>query len=426
MKYRCIILVLFFLIVFSCPNLNAQEKNINYDETKVPKYKLPNPFIMEDGEYVQTAEEWAGKQRAYILNIFKKEMYGQMPSVDHKKIKFEELTSKADALEGKATRKEIRIYFDYPNKTPKADLLVYIPNNVTGPVPAFLGLNFAGNHAITKETDIIDPGYIEGSRYSKEAVAKARCSKYSRWMPEKIIERGYALATIYYEEIEPDSNKEFIYGVHPLFAKEFPNKTAGDYPSIISAWAWGLSRGLDCLRTLPQINGSKVIVIGHSRLGKTALWAGANDTRFAAVISNDSGCGGAALSRRNYGETIASITKAAPHWFCPNFKKYADDVNSLPIDQHELIGLIALRPVYIASAEKDLWADPKGEFLAAVKADPIYRLMRTGGIGSVRKWPPATNQSVGDIIRYHLRSGEHDVTAFDWQQYLDFADKYVR
>lgn len=404
----------------------GQKWKVNYDESKVPKYTLPDPLVMSDGTVVKTPEDWMTKRRPELLALFKKEMFGQMPGVDRSKLSFKELTLVPDALQGKATRKEIRVFFDYPNLKPKVDLVLYIPNKRTGPVGAFLGWNFWGNHASFKDTGIAMTEYVDGSKVTREVYEKRRAGRSSRWAVEKVIDRGYALVTGYYEEIDPDDHDGFSNGVHPLFAKEFPDKQAGDYPATITAWAWGLSRALDCLETLPEIDAKKVVVMGHSRLGKTSLWAGANDTRFAAVISNNSGCGGSALSRREFGETLHVINTAFPHWFCNNFKKYIDKADTLPFDQHELIALVAPRPVYIASAQEDRWADPKGEFLSALGADKVYRLLKTGGFGGVKDFPPELNKSVGDVIRYHIRTGKHDVTQFDWDQYLDFADKYVK
>lgn len=404
--------------------LKAARAKINYDEAKVPKYTLPDPLLMNDGvNYAETAEIWGSKRRPEVLELFQKEVYGRMPGVDMKKIKFETLKKVDKALGGKATRKEIRIYFDAPNKTPYLDLLVYIPNNRTGRVPCFLGLNFKGNQSTTDEKDVMVAEVIPGSRISEKATERG--ASKSRWPFEKIVDAGYAVATGYYEQITPDCDDNIDLGVRKLFQKQFPDKKAGDYPGTISAWAWGLSRALDCLRTQPEIKADRVIVMGHSRLGKTSLWAGANDRRFAAVISNNSGCGGAALSRRAVGETVEIINTAFPHWFCPNFKKYNSNESALPVDQHELISLIALRPAYVASATEDTWADPKGEFLSVLKADPVYRLMRTSGLAGRRKMPKP-DKSIGAILRYHVRTGKHDVTDFDWTQYIKFANEELR
>ena len=395
----------------------------NYDEAKVPKYELPDPLTMRDGTKVKSASDWIEKRRPEMLELFREHVYGRSPERPSG-LKFKVIQNDATALGGRAIRREVLITFARKEATPEATLLIYLPRNTNGPVPAFLTINFDGNHTIHPDPGIsITRSWVRNIKdwgiKNNRADTRSRGAKRSRWAVEKILTRGYALATIYYGDIDPDYDDGFSNGVHRLYPKPKPDEWGS-----ISTWAWGLSRCLDYLETDRDINASKVAVMGHSRLGKTALWTGAQDDRFALVISNNSGCGGASLSRREFGETVRRINTSFPHWFCDNFTKYNDRVNDLPVDQHMLIALSAPRPVYIASATGDRWADPKGEFLSGHHADPVYELFGLKGVGITRQ--PAADHPVGHHIGYHLRTGKHDVTDYDWEQYLKFADRHLK
>jgi len=395
----------------------------NYDEAKVPKYELPDPLTMRDGTKVKSASDWIEKRRPEMLELFREHVYGRSPERPSG-LKFKVIQNDATALGGRAIRREVLITFARKEATPEATLLVYLPRNTNGPVPAFLTINFDGNHTIHPDPGIsITRSWVRNIKdwgiKNNRADTRSRGAKRSRWAVEKTLTRGYALATIYYGDIDPDYDDGFSNGVHRLYPKPKPDEWGS-----ISTWAWGLSRCLDYLETDRDINASKVAVMGHSRLGKTALWTGAQDDRFALVISNNSGCGGASLSRREFGETVRRINTSFPHWFCDNFTKYNDRVNDLPVDQHMLIALSAPRPVYIASATGDRWADPKGEFLSGHHAGPVYELFGLKGVGITRQ--PAADHPVGHHIGYHLRTGKHDVTDYDWEQYLKFADRHLK
>ncbi len=398
------------------------------DESRVPQYTLPEVLTSADGHHVTDAHTWTDKRRREVLELFAVHEYGRSPGRPEN-MRFVVRETAKDALGGKATRKQISVLLRGEENGPRMEILLYTPNTATGPVPAFLGLNFSGNHSIHSDPGIflsdrwMRPGGNSGIQNNR-ATEETRGSSSSRWPVETILDRGYGLATVYYGDLEPDFADGWKTGIRGIALKEQgrtdfePDAWGG-----IAAWAWGLSRALDYLQNDPQIDPARVAVLGHSRLGKTALWAGAQDERFALVISNDSGCGGAALNRRGYGETVERINTSFPHWFCSNFKKYNKNESGLPMDQHMLIALMAPRPVYVASALEDQWADPKGEFLSAKHAGPVYQLFGLRGVESSEQ--PAVNSPVGDSIGYHIRTGKHDVTDYDWHQYLNFADRHL-
>ena len=419
--------------LFLAASLSAiaqQPKPANYDESKVGNLPLPDPLICADGTKVTDAKTWQTKRRAEVFGLFQTHVYGRSPAPPANLV-YEVTKTDPQALGGKATRKEVAIYLLGKKDGPRLDLQLFVPNGAKGPVPAFLGCNFNRNHAVHADPSItLNPRWMRTARDSKNVVNNratdaSRGSEASRWQVEMIIVKGYALATYYYGDVEPDHAEGWKDGLRAAMSKDGANtQFAPDAWGAIGSWAWGLSRGLDYLEKDKAIDAKKVAVIGHSRLGKTSLWAGASDERFAMVISNNSGEGGASISRRDFGETIAVLNKNFPHWFCGNYKQYTGHPENLPVDMHELAALAAPRPLYIASAQEDTWADPKGEFLAGKLAEPVYALFGNKGTG-VAEWP-AVNQPVGEFVGYHVRSGKHDVTAYDWEQYLRFADKHFK
>jgi hypothetical protein len=407
--------------------LSQRRSETNYDEQKVPEYTLPDSLLMSDGTKVANAQAWKTKRRPAVLKLFRTHVYGRSPIDRPQDMAFKVFDVEQQALGGLATRKQVAVNFTGRQDGPGMDILMYLPNDKDKPIPTFVILNFGGNHTICSDPAIKlskswmrrGPGIVN-NRATEESRGKAS----SRFPLETILKRGYGLATIYYGDIDPDFDDGFRNGVQPAFDKLREGKRAPDAWGSIGAWAWGLSRAMDYFKTDSDIDHNRVIVLGHSRLGKTALWAGAQDERFAIVISNNSGCGGAALSRRQFGETVGRINTSFPHWFCENFKKYNGREGDLPVDQHMLIALIAPRPVYVTSADEDLWADPKGEFLACKHANVVYRLLGVKGL-EADQMPGLDRPIKTGRIGYHVRSGGHNLTEYDWHQFMDFADKHL-
>lgn len=361
---------------------------------------LPDPLMMQNGERVTSAAAWQTTRRPEVLELFRKNVYGRAPVGRPADLKFEIFDSASDAMDGKATRKQIKISYHGPGGEGAINLVLFTPNAVKQPAPCFL---------------------LICNRPAAANIDPTRAVKSPFWPAEQMIARGYAAAAFYNGDVVPDKYDGFKSGVFTIYDSQ-PRPT--DAWGAIAAWAWGASRALDYLVTDPAIDGKRVAVVGHSRGGKTALWAGAEDERFAMVVSNDSGSTGAALARGKQGERIRDINRGFPHWFNDTYKTFADREDELPVDQHMLDALIAPRPVYIASATEDAWSDPKNEFLAAVHAAPVFALFGLKGLADSVMPQPDTPMHGGQI-GYHLRTGKHNLTEYDWGCFMNFADKHL-
>ncbi len=379
-------------------------EGFNYDESKVPDYTLPDLLAG-----ARTVKDWERWRRPQLVELFEKEMFGSVPGKPEA-LHFQVRESAPDAFDGLATRKQVRIFFN-AEESEYEDLLIYVPNRRNGPVPAFLGVNFFGNHTIDADPGIFLPDSL---RYRKDYKLDARGSQQQRWPVRTILERGYAVATFCCEDVVPDAPG------YPGIRASYDGYTWG----ALAAWGWGLSRALDYLESDSGVDAARVAVFGHSRMGKAAVWAGARDTRFAMVVSNASGCGGAALSRRRFGETVRRINTAYPYWFCDAFHKYGDNEDLLPFDQHELLALIAPRPLYVESGSEDRWSDPQGEFLGLAHASPVYELYGYEGFTTSER-PGVEQPVVKGRTGTHIRAGRHEILLYDWLRYLDFADRFL-
>jgi len=378
---------------------------------------LLDPLTMRNGEPVRDTRMWTEQRRPDLIAMFEDQVYGKTPA-DRLPVHNGPAVTDNKALGGKAIRKQITIFFSQRIDGPQMHLLLYLPAG-KAKSPLFLGLNFNGNQSVDK-----DPGILTSDVWVKDPVGSGktlrlppddntRGANAANWQVAKLIAAGYGLATAYYGDIEPDFSEGEPFGVRPLFSE-------GEKWSALGAWAWGLSRAVDYLLTDPRVDPDRIALIGHSRLGKAALWAAAQDRRFALVISNESGKGGASPLKRRQGETIDHLNNSFPNWFCANYKQYTGHPENLPVDGNDLLALIAPRPLYVASAEGDLNSDPAGEFLSAASVGRVYALFGKKGLGTERM--PSANEPIMHDVGYHIRTGKPDVTEFDWDQYIAFAN----
>lgn len=376
--------------------LSKSRSDVNYYEEKVPSYILPDPLITLTGMNIQNRSEWEKKRRPEILELFTMHVYGRVPRTPYT-LSFNVEKEDPLALDGAATLKQVNITVNSSGKSLVIHMNLFVPNFVKKPAPVFLLI-------CNRPVDNIDP---------------TRNNKSEFWPVEEAIARGYGMAAFHNADVDPDKYDGFKDGIHGVLDVE-PRRD--DSWGTIAAWAWGASRCMDYLVTDKRIDKNKIAVVGHSRGGKTALWAGATDQRFSMVIPNESGCGGSTLARRRYGETVAVINKGFPHWFCLNYRKFNDNENAMPFDMHMLMALIAPRALYVAAADEDLWGDPKGSYLSLYHSLPVYRLYNKK-ISLDNRVPPLLEQVISGKVGFHIRPGEHNLNLVDWSFFMDFADE---
>ena len=375
--------------------LSKEKSGFNYYEDKVPNYTLPVILTSKDGLEIASSDLWNKIRRPEILELFRKNIFGRVPDTKYSET-FKLLNFDSSALEGTATQKEILISIESGGKLLSFNLTLFTPNNVKQPVPSFL---------------LIDPWFSESNtpRWKQ---------KGNYWPVEEALAKGYGMAIFDASQLDPDNFDNFKNGIHAILDK---NPRPDDAWGTLAAWAWGASRCMDYLVTDRNVAADKIAVVGHSRAGKTALWAGAEDTRFAMVISNESGAGGAALARRRFGETVARLNSSFPHWFCTNYNKYSNNEIALPVDMHMLLALIAPRALYIDCADEDLWGDPHGSYISLYNAVPVFKLL--GWNSSIpESMPPLNKQVISGRVGFHIRDGVHNMLLKDWSWFMDFAD----
>lgn len=405
------------------PDDEREGIKINYTEAKVPPFTLPDLLTLQDGGQVTDTQTWNEKRRPEILRLLVQNQFGRALG-NPKDVSYTVFDKGTSVFEAKALRKQVTMHF---GKGLQADLLIYLPADSENPSPLLFNISFLANNQTVN-----DPGVKEGKIWNGEQkrVAAGKESPFPKIDVMQFIERGYGFATIYYGDIDPDFSDGLPYGIRSRYLKPGQTIPEPDDWGAIAAWAWGLSRAMDYFEKDPGIDAKRVAITGVSRLGKTALWTAARDPRFAMAIPSCSGQGGAALSRRNYGETIKLITlpQRYGYQFCANYAKWGDAPNKAPMDSHMLIALMAPRPVLLQTGDTDKWSDPMGEFRAAVAAEPVYELFGKKGLSTDRI--PASGTPILHDIGYYMHKGGHGMNAedgtSDWKVYLDFMDMHPK
>ena len=394
---------------------------VNYTEAKAGTYTLPDPLVLANGKPVRDSRTWTEKRRAEVLKLVEDNQYGRTPGRPPK-MTFDVFDKGTPALDGKAIRRQVTIYFDGDKNGPKMDLLLYLPPNTQKRVPVLLNVGFSAN-SLTVSDPGVKPGEVWNAREKKKGPAAGR--GLGRLNPEPFLGEGIGVATFYYGDVEPDFIGGLPLGIRAHYLKPGKTEPDPDEWGAISAWAWGISRAVDYLETDKNVDAKKVAITGVSRLGKTVLWAGAHDPRIAMVIASCSGEGGAAIARRNYGETLAHMVAPTrfPYQFAANYARYADKVDQFPIDAHMIISLMAPRPLLLQTGNTDKWSDPKGEYVAALAAAPVYKLF--GKTTPVSPEVPKAGEPVMTTLGYLMHNGGHGTVPPDWDVYLQFMKLHL-
>ncbi len=408
-----IVLFLIILLVGQPTGMSREakeyDKDVNYDASRIPRYDLPPLLVSSTGKPITTPEAWHNLRRPEILSLFSSLIYGRVPQPAHPvNVSFEVVKKDPDFMNGKATRKDVKIHLDNENGKISMHFLVFTPNQAEKPVPAFLKHSFNNTQSNDFDASTSNPGRLKNG-----------------WPLGDFFDRGYGFCAVYQQDLVGHNEVEFLKGIHKLFYPKGQSFPKAHEWGVLSACAWGASRGMDYLETDPDIDHTRIAIMGHSKMGKATLWTAAQDTRFALAISAQSGCAGAALWRRKSGETLKKMVTRFPYWLCRNAWKFVENEDDLPVDQHMLLACIAPRPVYVHSSTEDTWADSRGEYLSAYHASEVYRLL--GGTGLKSPKTPEIRQPVlNSDVGYHIREGGHSIQMYDWLRFMDFADIHLK
>lgn len=412
MNRKSVVLLAVISVLFARPSLARElkeyDRDVNYEESRLPNYELPSALESVDGTLIDTSEEWMTKRRPEILSVFANMVYGRIPTPESAiETQVEIETTDKGFMDGAGTRKDVRMTFSNENGSAEMLFLVFTPNNVDGPAPVMMKHSFNS---------------VEGDDFDADP---ARVGAFKNgWPIGAWFERGFGFVVVHQTQLVDHNETEFLNSIHRLFYKEGQSFPKANEWGVLSAMAWGAMRALDYLETDADVDASRVAIMGHSKCGKAALWTAALDQRFALAVSAQSGCAGAALWRRRSGETMQKMVTRFPYWLCRNAWKFANHESDLPVDQHMALALIAPRPVYVASGVEDTWADPRGEYLSAYHATEVYKLFGKAGLNSPET-PPIGEPQWRQTVGYHIREGGHSVELYDWMRFIDFCEYHL-